>query len=72
MFSDVFDALCPILDLIGDVLGFLGGGGDYEEDGCFTDEAGIFGTLLNVVTFGGAWYVYYGPTVCTFSSILLT
>lgn len=57
MFSDVFDALCPILELIGDVLSFLGGGGDYEEDGCFTDDAGIFGSLLNVVSFGGAWYV---------------
>ena len=51
----IFEALCPLIELITDVVGFLGfldTPTDLKGDGCFVDEAGPFGKVLGITPFG--------------------
>jgi hypothetical protein len=55
--SDPFEFFAAIFkDTNANVLSFLGGG-NIKEDGCHLDDAGWFGTLVNIVTFETTWYV---------------
>ena len=51
-FLKFFNALCPLIELISDVVGFLDTPTDINGDGCFTDDAGIFGSFLAITPVG--------------------
>lgn len=48
----IFNALCPIIELITQVLGFLDTPTDINGDGCFTDDLGFFGSVLAITPIG--------------------
>lgn len=48
----IFNALCPLIELISDVLGLLDTPTDLNGDGCFTDDLGFFGKILAVTPIG--------------------
>lgn len=50
--SKIFNALCPLIELISDVVDVVGTPTDINGDGCFTDDAGFFGTMLSVTPVG--------------------
>ena len=50
--SKIFNALCPLIELIGQVLSFVDSPTDINGDGCFTDDLGPFGTFLSITPVG--------------------
>ncbi len=49
----IFEALCPLIELITDVVGFLDTPTDLKGDGCFVDNApGPFGKILGLTPIG--------------------